>query len=368
VSLNAEPRDSFKTRAMTLNERWPDDLAPPTPEVAEWRKVVVECEKPSRAKAAWQLIDTLGPYALLWALMSWATSISWWLAVPLALLAGGFLIRIFIIFHDCGHGSFFRSPRANAVVGFLTGMLVFTPYYHWRWEHALHHGSTGDLDRRGTGDVWTLTVREYLESSRGRRFAYRLSRNPLVLFVLAPLFIFFVRQRFPSKDANRRERRSVLWMNLAILAMAAAMSAVFGFWTYLLLQSIVMATGGAVGVWLFYVQHQFEDAYWERHERWDYTTAALQGSSFYKLPAVLRWFSGNIGYHHVHHLSSRIPNYNLKKCHESSPVFTQVAPMTFLDSLRSVGAHLFDERLRRVVSFGHVRREERRRGGGRRDR
>jgi acyl-lipid omega-6 desaturase (Delta-12 desaturase) len=341
-----------------------DDASPPTtasatPDVAEWKKIVAACEVPSTTRAVWQLVNTLGPYVALWVVMYRTVAISWWLTIPFAVLSGGFLIRTFIIFHDCGHGSFLRSPRANAVIGFITGMITFTPYFHWRWEHALHHGTAGDLDRRGLGDVWTLTVREYLDSSRWKRFSYRLSRNPFVLFVVAPVFIFFVKQRFPSKDANPRERRSVLWMNLAVIGMASTMCAIYGVGTYLLLQTIVMAAGGAAGVWLFYVQHQFADAYWERHERWDYTTAALEGSSYYKLPAILRWFSGNIGYHHVHHLSSRIPNYNLKRCHESSPLFRQVKPMTLFGSLRSIGAHLFDERLRRVVSFGHAKRSER---------
>ena len=211
-------------------------------------------------------------------------SVSWWLVLPLAVLAGAFLVRVFIIFHDCGHGSFFKSPAANDAVGFISGVLTFTPYYHWRWEHAIHHSAAGDLDRRGTGDVWTLTVQEYLESSRWRKFAYRLARNPIVLFVLAPLALFLVRQRFPSPDANRRERHSVYAMNAAILGMAVALSVVFGLKAYLLIQLVVLMTAGSAGVWLFYVQHQFEGVYWERSEDWSYTDAALRGSSFYKLP------------------------------------------------------------------------------------
>jgi omega-6 fatty acid desaturase (delta-12 desaturase) len=241
-------------------------------------------------------------------------AVSWWLTLALAALAGTLLVRVFIIFHDCGHGSFFRSRLANDVTGFIAGMLTFTPYYHWRWEHSLHHATAGDLDRRGTGDVWTMTVQEYLESSRWKRFAYRLARNPVVLFVLAPLFLFVVRQRFPSAKASSRERKSVMWMNLALLAMATALSWVFGLVPYVLIQSTVMMVGGSAGVWLFYVQHQFEDAYWERREDWDYTAAALEGSSFYKLPKTLQWLSGNIGFHHIHHLSSRVPNYNLERC------------------------------------------------------
>ena len=204
--------------------------------------------------------------------------------MPLAILAGAFLVRVFIIFHDCGHGSFFKSRKANDILGFITGVLTFTPYHHWRWEHAAHHATSGDLDRRGMGDIWTLTVQEYLESSRWKRFAYRLARNPVVLFVLAPLFLFLVKHRFPKARASRRERHSVYWTNLAILGMAAGLSWVFGLKAYLLIQLIVLVVAGSAGFWLFYVQHQFEGVYWERGDEWDYTTAALQGSSFYKLP------------------------------------------------------------------------------------
>src|SRR5438309_6272688 len=184
--------------------------------------------KPSAWRALWQIVSTIVPYALLWYLMYLTLPISWWLTLPLAVLAGAFLVRVFIIFHDCGHGSYFKSETANDVAGFLSGILTFTPYYHWRWEHALHHASSGDLDRRGTGDVWTLTVQEYLESSRWRKFAYRLARNPIILFVIAPLFLFVVRQRFPSAKANKRQCWSVYWMNLAILVMAIGLSLFVG--------------------------------------------------------------------------------------------------------------------------------------------
>lgn len=331
------------------------------PRVAEWRAAVAAFEKPSLPRALWQVVNTLGLYALLWYLMYLSVSVSWWLTVPLVVAAGALLVRVFIIFHDCGHGSFFRWRWANHVLGFVTGVLTFTPFYHWRWEHARHHATAGDLDRRGTGDIWTMTVREYLESSCWRRFAYRLARNPFVLFVVAPLVVFIVRQRFPSAKANARERRSVWVMNIALAGMVAAGAWVFGPLTYVLLQLGVVMVAGAAGVWLFYVQHQFEDAYWERHEQWDYTRAALEGSSFYKLPRVLQWLSGNIGYHHIHHLSPRIPNYNLQRCHEAHPIFRQVRPITLTASLRSLGYRLWDERRRRLVGFGYLRRLSRRR-------
>jgi omega-6 fatty acid desaturase (delta-12 desaturase) len=211
------------------------------------------------------------------------------------------------------------------------------------------------LDRRGVGDIWTLTVLEYLEASRWKRFAYRLARNPVVLFVLAPLFVFLVKHRIPRARASRRERYSVYWTNLAVLGMAAGLSWFFGIKAYLLLQLVVMMVAGSAGVWLFYVQHQFDEVYWERGDGWDYTTAALQGSSFYKLPRVLQWFSGNIGFHHIHHLSPRIPNYHLEKCHQAEPLFQSVKPITLFSSLKSFTFRLWDEQRRKLVGYRHLR-------------
>jgi omega-6 fatty acid desaturase (delta-12 desaturase) len=324
--------------------------------VTEWKQAIAPYVAPSRWRAIVQLVDTLVPLALVWYGISLCLTVSIWLALPLAVVAGALLVRVFIIFHDCGHGSFFRSSIANDTTGFVAGMLTFTPYYHWRWLHALHHATAGDLDRRGTGDVWVMTVQEYLESSRWKRCAYRLARNPFILFVVAPVYMFLLRQRLPSAHASRRERNSVWWMNLALLGMAAAMSAWLGIWQYLVLQLVAMAIAGAAGVWLFYVQHQFEHVYWERGAGWDYTAAALRGSSYYELPLVLRWLSGNIGYHHIHHLSPRVPNYHLRRCHGSAPIFTQVQPLTVLRSLRSLRLHLWDERLQRLVPFRQSRR------------
>src|SRR5882724_12472363 len=272
----------------------------PSQSIPAWKTIVARYQQPAHWRAIWQIVNTLVPYGVLWYLMYLSLSISYWLTVPLALLAGGFLVRVFIISHDCGHGSFFQSRRANNILGFITGVLTFTPFHHWRWEHAIHHATSGDLDRRGTGDVWTLTVQEYLESSRWKRFAYRLARNPVILFGLAPLFLFLIKQRFPAMKAAPRERYSVYWTNLAILGIAGWLSFFFGLKAYLLLQFVIMMVAGSVGVWLFYVQHQFEGVYWERAKDWDYSTAALKGSSFYKLPRILQWFSGNIGFHHIH--------------------------------------------------------------------
>ena len=326
----------------------------------DWKEIVAKYQNPSPVRASWQIVSTLVPYAALWWLMYITLAVSWWLTIPLAVLAGAFLIRVFIIFHDCGHGSFFKSRTAKDVWGFLCGILTFTPYYHWRWEHALHHATSGDLDRRGTGDVWTMTVQEYLESSRGKRFAYRLARNPFILFVLAPFFLFVIRHRFPKAQASKRERYSVYWMNLAILGMAAIMTAIFGLKAYLLIQLIVLMVAGSTGVWLFYVQHQFEGVYWERRDEWDYAAAALQGSSFYKLPRILQWFSGNIGFHHIHHLSPRSPNYHLEKCHKAELMFQTVKPVTLFSSLKSFSFRLWDERRGKLVGFRHLRTLKRR--------
>ena len=328
----------------------PGQAGPPA-----WRAIVAKYQEPSVRRSLWQVIDTLVPYLLLWGLMYWSRALSYWLTIPLALVAGGFLVRIFIIFHDCGHGSFFKSRRANNVLGAITGVLSFTPYAHWRWEHGIHHASAGDLDRRGTGDVWTLTVQEYLEASRWKRFAYRLARNPIVLFVLAPVYLFLLQQRFPSGRAGKAERRSVYATNLALLGMAAGLCWLFGVRDYLVLQLIVLLIAGATGIWLFYVQHQFEGVYWQRREQWDYQLAALQGSSFYKLPKVLQWFSGNIGFHHIHHLSPRIPNYHLEKCHRAEPLFQTVKPLTLWASLKSLTFRLWDEERRQLVSYRVLR-------------
>lgn len=320
-------------------------------ESGDWKKIVLEYQKPSTPRAVWQICNTLGPLALLWYLMFLALPVSLWLVLPLAALAGAFLVRTFIIFHDCGHGSFFKSQRANEIVGFITGLLTFTPFYQWRWDHAIHHATSGHLDKRGIGDIWTMTVQEYLESSPGKRFAYRLARNPIVLFLLAPVAVLMFKQRFPSPGAKKRERQSVHLMNLAILIQTISLSAVFGLGPYLLIQFTAMAVAGGAGFWLFYVQHQFEGVYWEREGEWDYAAAALRGSSFYKLPKILQWFTGNIGYHHIHHLSARIPNYNLERCHNAHLMFQGVKPITLLSSLKSLKFRLWDEPGRRLVSF-----------------
>ena len=319
--------------------------------ISELKPLINEYQVASNGKAIRQVANTLGPYLFLWFLMYLSLQVSWWLVVPIAVLAGAFLVRIFIIFHDCGHGSYFSSPRANTIMGFFCGMLVFTPYEQWRREHAAHHATAGNLDRRGLGDMWTMTVDEYQQASLWKRILYRVMRNPFFLFVIAPVYMFIVSQRIPSRSTQRRERRSIWQMNLAVFVMVSAMMAIFGVVPYIVIQLIVIAIGGSAGFWLFYVQHQFEGVYWERDENWDFIDAALLGSSFYKLPGILQWFSGNIGFHHIHHLGPRIPNYNLERCHDSHPMFREVPAITLISSLSAMSVHLWDESSHRLVAF-----------------
>ena len=319
-----------------------------------WKALVQQYQQPSLARAIWQIVDTLVPYAAVWYLMYLSLAWSWWITAALVVLASLLHIRTFIIFHDCCHGSFFKSNTANNIVGFITGVITFTPYHHWRWEHNIHHASSGDLDHRGVGDIWTMTVKEYLQASRWKRFSYRIVRNPVVLFGIAPAYLFIIWQRFSMPKASARERMSVLLNNLALVGMAAALSSVFGLGTYLLLQFAIIVVSGAMGVWMFYVQHQFEDVYWERDADWDYTEAALKGSSYYKLPRILQWFTGNIGFHHIHHLSPRIPNYYLERCHNATPLFQEVKPITLLSSLKLINLRLWDEDNRKLVPWSHL--------------
>jgi acyl-lipid omega-6 desaturase (Delta-12 desaturase) len=326
-----------------------------SPSPIDWKSIVAKYTKPHVGMAVWQMVNTLVPFIGAWAAMYYLAAISWWYVLPVAALAGALTVRMFIIFHDCTHGSFFKSAQANHILGQILGVFTFTPYYQWRWEHTIHHATSGNLDKRGFGDIWTLTIQEYLESSRFRRFAYRLARNPVILFVIAPLFLFYVWYRFTTKGAGLKERMSVYLTNLGIAAVAVGMSYLMGWKNYLFCQVLVTAIATTVGVWMFYVQHQFEGVYWERQEDWDFATAAMHGSSFYKLPKILQWFSGNIGFHHIHHLSSRIPNYHLERAHKEEPFFQAVKPITLLTSLKCASFRLWDEERRELVGYKRLR-------------
>ncbi len=331
----------------------------PSPPTKEWKAVVKDFTQPRLGAATWQLVNSVGLYVALWVGMYFMlqSDLSWkWFAItPTALLAGALLVRVFIIFHDCGHFSFFKSKRTNNIWGFITGTLVFTPYQHWRWEHSVHHAHNGHLDRRGVGDIWTMTVDEYIAASPGRKLLYRLGRNPFVLFVIGPMWTFMITHRFPNPSAKSKDKMSVLYSNLAIAVMVTTLGLTFGWMNYIIITLICMTVASTCGVWLFYVQHQFEDTYWEKAENWDYFKAAVYGSSFYKLPKFFQWFSGNIGYHHIHHLSSKIPNYNLEKCHNSHPMFSSIEPLTFWKSLKCINFRLWDEETMRLITFRQFR-------------
>lgn len=327
----------------------------PEPLASSWRKIVAEYTSPDVRKAVWQIITSVGPYLLLFALMVWTSHISYWITLALAVPAALFMVRVFIIFHDCGHGSFFASQKANRAIGYLTGILTFTPYESWAHDHAIHHATAGDLDRRGVGDVPTMTVEEFVAAPRWQRWGYAFIRHPLVLFGFGQLYIFLFSHRFTRPGMGKRERQSIIITNLALLAILAITSLTIGWKTYLLVQLPIIWIGGAIGEWMFYVQHQFEGVYWARHKEWDYVKSAVLGASFYKLPRLLQWFSGNIGFHHIHHLSPRIPNYNLEKCHRENPIFNIAPTVTLLTSLRSLRLRLWDESARRLIGFRELR-------------
>jgi omega-6 fatty acid desaturase (delta-12 desaturase) len=314
-----------------------------------WQKIVAPYARPDLPRSLWQIVNTLIPYFGLFYLAIWSVKISIWLTVPLTILTAGFLVRAFIIFHDCGHGSFFKSQRANDTVGFVTGLLVFTPYYRWKHAHAIHHATSGDLDRRGVGDVYTMTVQEYLAAPWWKKAGYRIMRNPFAMLLIGPLIIFVIVERIPPAK-GKREIASVWWTNLALTGIVTGMILLFGWRAYLTVQLLVLFFGTSVGVWLFYVQHNYEGVYWERHPQWDYFKASMQGSSFYKLPALLQWFTGNIGFHHIHHLGSKIPNYHLPKAYRENPIF-HVKPLTLRSSLKSLRWRLYDEANRRLVGW-----------------
>jgi omega-6 fatty acid desaturase (delta-12 desaturase) len=311
---------------------------------------------PDWRRSLWQLTNSILPYIVLLGLMYNSLEFSYLLTLLLAIPAAGFFLRIFMIFHDCGHGSFFNSAKMNTIIGYLTGLLTFAPYHDWRFKHARHHATCSDLDRRGVGDVWTLTIGEYDALPRWERFLYRLYRNPVIMFGLGPIYLFMISYRVISRETKTREKRSVHLVNFGILLILLSSNWLIGLKAYLMIQLPVIFLAGMAGVWLFYVQHQFEETYWERHASWDFFQAALQGSSFYKLPKLLQWFTGNIGYHHVHHLNARIPNYYLQRCHEQVSEFRRIPPLTFLKSLQSLKFRLWDENAGRMVGFSEIRK------------
>ena len=320
-----------------------------------WRRALAPYERPNLGRSILDIATSVVPYLGLWVLMYLALDVSYLLVVLLTVPAAGFLVRTYIVFHDCAHGSFLPSRRANAWLGIACGLMTFTPFAKWRHEHAVHHGTAGDLDRRGVGDVYTLTVAEYRALSRRGRLGYRLFRNPLVMFGIGPIYAILIAPRLVSRGSRQRLRRSVIATNIALAVLIGTMCWLVGWRDYLLIQMPAVLLAGSIGVWLFYVQHQFEDTYWQSNEDWSYADAALRGSSYLKLPRVLQFFTGNIGLHHVHHLSTRIPNYNLQRAHAELDVFHDVPTLSLWDGLRAVRLKLWDEATGRLVTFAEAR-------------
>ena len=348
-NTHSRSKSSGKTSGATSHEVEKPSIL----EVSKWKKIVSEFEKPSIWKSSWQLVSTLGLYLLTWSLiyLNYSKGGPWYYYLPLILAGAGLTVRIFIIFHDCGHQSFFKKKKLNQIFGFITGTFAFTTFKHWTWEHNVHHATVGDIDRRGMGDVWTLMVDEYLALSKFQRLGYRIWRHPLFLFGFAPTYIFLVRERFPAPTASPANRKAVICTNIALLSLMTLGCIIFGSFIFLLFQLFIISVAATAGVWLFYVQHQFEGVYWERHEHWEYTSAALDGSSFYKLPKILQWFTGNIGFHHLHHLSTKIPNYNLEACHNSHPAFSNVTKLTLFSSFRCMHFRLWDESQKELITW-----------------
>jgi omega-6 fatty acid desaturase (delta-12 desaturase) len=321
-----------------------------------WQRTLAHYRSSDIGRGAMQLAVTLGPLVVLVSLMFWVRPISYWYTLALTIPASAFLVRTFIIMHDCAHGSFTPSRRINEVVGFITGVLTLTPFVQWRRDHAIHHASSGDLDRRGHGDIITLTIEEYLARDRWGRLKYRLYRNPLILFGLGPLYLI-IHQRWRARDvaSGPMQGASVRATNVAILAMVVALSLLAGPWAVIVVCLPVFLLAASAGIWLFYVQHQFDGTYWERNGEWDFHVAAMQGSSYYRLPRVLEWFTGSIGLHHLHHLEPRIPSYNLRPCHDATAELHEATEVTLRASLRTVSLKLWDPDRRRLVGFDAVR-------------
>ncbi|MGH2880106.1 MAG: fatty acid desaturase [Solirubrobacteraceae bacterium] len=325
-------------------------------DASSWRQILAPYMRPSRSRAMLDLATSAIPYLVVSVGIYLALSVSVLLALALAIPAAALLVRTFIVFHDCSHGSFLASKRANSWLGIGLGLLLYSPFLRWRHDHAVHHATAGDLDHRGVGDIRTLTVSEYGALPWRARLAYRLTRNPLVMFGVGPIVAMIVGPRIVARGARPRMRRSVIATNIALAVIVGGLCWLIGWRDYLLVAGPSALLAGSVGIWLFYIQHQFEDAYWESHGDWNYADAALRGSSYLKLPPVLQFLTGNIGYHHVHHLSARIPNYNLKRAHNENPVFHDVPTLSLWDALRAVTLKLWDEESKRLVTFAQARR------------
>jgi omega-6 fatty acid desaturase (delta-12 desaturase) len=328
--------------------------APPRP----WREIIAPYARPSGRHATGQLLNTGLPFLVVMAGLFYGLDHGFWAAQLLALPAAALVVRLFVIQHDCGHHSFFKSRRANDLLGRVIGVFTLTPYDFWRRRHALHHATSGNLDRRGTGDVKTLTVREYLSHPAWQRLVYRLYRHPLIMFGVGPVYQFFIRHRIPTGNPLRHRQNwlSILGTNAVLAIIISVIALTIGLRPLLLGYMPVMLIAASIGVWLFYVQHQFENTYWARDAEWRFDTAALEGCSYYDLPRVLHWISGHIGLHHLHHLSSKIPNYHLRDCFEQNPELWRAKRLSLLASLGCARLAVWDEQERKLIPFRHLRR------------
>lgn len=324
---------------------------------ANFAKNIAKYQTPDFWKSIWQITNTFVPYVGLWILIVYSLSISYWITAFLIVMAAGFLVRLFIIFHDCGHGSFFKSKNANTIIGSFFGILAFTPYHKWHKSHMQHHATVGNLDKRGVGDVWTMTAEEYLNCNKWNRFKYRVYRHPLTMFGVGALYVFVLSNRLTNKEMDKKEKLNVHFTNLMLILLFLIMSFSIGFWEFLIIQFSILYLASIAGLWLFYLQHQYEDVTWVRTKDWNYREIALEGSSFVKFPKLLQWFSGNIGFHHIHHINARIPNYKLEKCYHENPVFKEVEPVTFMKSLKTLRLRLWDEKNQRLIGFKELFRD-----------
>ncbi len=317
-----------------------------------WATMIKPYQQPNRLKSYWQIINSFTLFIGFWFLAYEAFQYSVWLTIAVALLAQPAFLRLFIILHDCGHGSYFKKKKERDFWGTICGVITFTPYHQWAFEHADHHKTSGNLEKRGRGDVWTLTLQEYNDSSWGKQLFYRLYRFPAFMLTVGTIYNFIVMHRFTTSLDGKKERRSVYMTNLGILLMGALISSVTSLEFFLIYQLSLVMFGGALGIALFYVQHQFEGVYWSRTQDWDYETAAVYGSSYLKLPRFLQWASGNIGFHHIHHLSPMIPNYELERCYREQEYFhIEELTITLKDIARCYNLHLYDEDTGRLLTF-----------------
>jgi omega-6 fatty acid desaturase (delta-12 desaturase) len=324
-------------------------------EKVRWQGIVSKYAYPETWRSVWQIFNSVIHFLGMWYLTYRSLEVGYWLTLILAVPTAGFMVRCFILFHDCCHGSFFKSIKANDRLGLVLGVLTLTPYYEWKHDHAIHHATAGDLDRRGIGDVYTMTVEEYLAAPWYKKLGYRIMRSQIILFTVGAIIVFTVTHRFWRPGSGKRERNSVIWTNLAIAALVGWLVLEIGWQAFLLVELPILLVACGAGVWLFYVQHNFDPTYWERHADWEFFKAGMDGSSFYKLPKVLQWFTGNIGFHHIHHLSPRIPNYKLEQVHKENPMF-QIEPLTLKHSLKSLYFRLWDEKEKMLVGWSALKK------------